>query len=94
MDTVRSIYLICYDVCHPKRLYRVRRFLEGYRIGGQKSCFECWLTPAELHTVEDEISSLIQQEEDRVHVFQLDPRMKMECLGVASPPSPGAFMVL
>ncbi|WP_295451647.1 CRISPR-associated endonuclease Cas2 [uncultured Thiodictyon sp.] len=93
-DTARTVFLVCYDVCDPGRLYRVRRFLKGFRIGGQKSCFECWLTAAELRAVQRQLAALIVPEEDRVHIFQLDPRMKMECLGVASPPSPGVFMVL
>jgi len=93
-DAARTLYLVCYDVSSPKRLYRVHRFLNGYRIGGQKSFFECWLTPAELREVRRELAELIEPVEDRVHIFQLDPRMKMECLGVATPPRTGAFMVL
>lgn len=93
-DAARTLYLVCYDVSSPKRLYRVHRFLNGYRIGGQKSFFECWLTPAELREVRRKLAVLIEPVEDRVHIFQLDPRMKMECMGVATPPQPGAFMVL
>ena len=93
-DAARTLSLVCYDVSSPKRLHRVHRFLTGYRIGGQKSFFECWLTPAELQQVRRELAALIEPVEDRVHIFQLDPRMKIECLGVATPPRPGAFMVL
>ncbi|MBI4755519.1 MAG: CRISPR-associated endonuclease Cas2 [Betaproteobacteria bacterium] len=93
-DAARTLYLVCYDVSCPKRLYRVHRFLQGYRVGGQKSFFECWLTAAELKRVQRELEELVDPVEDRVHIFQLDPRMKMECLGVAQPPVTGAFMVL
>jgi len=93
-DTARTLYLVCYDVASPQRLYRVHRYLNGFRIGGQKSFFECWLTPTDLRDVRKELAGLIDSEEDRVHIFQLDPRMKMECMGRATPPQPGAFMVL
>jgi CRISPR/Cas system-associated endoribonuclease Cas2 len=43
-DVARTLYLVCYDVCEPKRLRRVHRYLMGYKVGGQKSFFECWLT--------------------------------------------------
>jgi CRISPR-associated protein Cas2 len=93
-DAARTLYLVCYDVSSPKRLYRVHRFLNGYKIGGQKSFCECWLTPAELREVQRELTGLIEPVEDRVHIFQLDPRMEMECLGVATPPRPGAVVMV
>ena len=40
----RTLYLIAYDISHPKRLNRVRHFLKNYSTGGQKSVYECFLT--------------------------------------------------
>ncbi|MDP2824005.1 MAG: CRISPR-associated endonuclease Cas2 [Sulfuritalea sp.] len=96
MDALRTLYLVCYDVSCPKRLYRVHRYLLGFKVGGQKSFFECWFTPAELREARRELAALIDANEDRVHIFQLDPRMKMEGLGIAVPPAPTSapFMVL
>lgn len=95
-DTQRTLYLVCYDVSCPRRLYRVHRYLLGFKVGGQKSFFECWFTPAELREARRELGALINPDEDRVHIFQLDPRMKMEGLGIAVPPAPTSspFMVL
>lgn len=95
-DTFRTLYLVCYDVSSPKRLYRVHRYLLGFKVGGQKSFFECWFTPAELREARYELAALIDPVEDRVHIFQLDPRMKMEGLGIAVAPAPtsSAFLVL
>lgn len=81
--SLRSTYLICYDVSSPRRLRRVHQFLLGFKVGGQKSSFECWLTRHELRKVRENLAHLIDQTEDRVHIFQLDPRMKPDCFGIA-----------
>ena len=93
-DTSRILFLICYDICDPKRLYRVHRFLLGYRVGGQKSFFECWLTPAELRQVRKALDEMLEPTEDRAHIFQLDPRMKNEGLGRATLPVTDVFMIV
>jgi CRISPR-associated protein Cas2 len=90
----RSLFLICYDVCSPRRLYRVRKCLLAYRVGGQKSFFECWLTPAELREVRASLNALLEPAEDRAHIFQLDPRMKCDLLGRATQPVTDVFMIL
>lgn len=77
----RSLYLVCYDICHPRRLGRVHRYLLGYKIGGQKSFYECWFTAAELQQVRNTLRDLIEEAEDRVHIFQLDQRMRAEMWG-------------
>jgi CRISPR-associated protein Cas2 len=90
----RSLYLVAYDVADPRRLGRVHRFLLGWKVGGQKSFYECWLTPAELGQVLDGLRDLIDADADRVHVFQLDPRMKPKCFGVATSSSSPVFTIL
>lgn len=92
-DASRTLYLICYDICCPKRLRRVYKFLLGYRVGGQKSCFECLLTPAELRAAQSMLSQLIEPGEDRVHIFQLDPRMTCDRLGLATAPASEVFLL-
>lgn len=71
MDTKRSRYLIAYDICDAKRLYRVHKKVEAYAIGGQKSFYECWLTKHELVHFKQEISEIMEKDEDRVMIFQL-----------------------
>jgi CRISPR-associated protein Cas2 len=83
MDTKRTLYLVAYDVCEPHRLQRVCRYLTGYKVGGQKSVFEIWATPAELASIRRDLAELMEPAEDRLHVFALDPRMKPRCLGQA-----------
>ncbi len=72
----------------------MRKYLQGFRVGGQKSLFECWLTPAELRTVQATLSELLDPAADRAHIFQLDPRMKCERLGLATPPVTDVFLIL
>ncbi|MDR3221640.1 MAG: CRISPR-associated endonuclease Cas2 [Candidatus Accumulibacter sp.] len=84
-DPARTLYLVCYDVADPRRLYRVHRFLLGYKTGGQKSFFECWLTQGELADVRRGLVERLDLDEDRAHVFQLDPRQHIRQLGCAQP---------
>lgn len=72
---MRTHYLIAYDISCPQRLYRVHRFLLGYKVGGQKSCFDCWLSPAELSQVIQTLKHTINKQEDRIHLFAMDPRL-------------------
>ena len=84
MDTQRSLYLVAYDVCEPHRLQRVCRYLTGYKVGGQKSVFEVWVTPGELRHIRADLDALMEPAEDRLHILALDPRMKPRCLGRAT----------
>jgi CRISPR-associated protein Cas2 len=93
-DAARTLYLVCYDVAKAKRLHQVHRFLLGYKVGGQKSFFECWLTRGELSTVRRGLLERLNLNEDRAHIFQLDPRQQATCLGTAQPVLTGAFMIL
>ncbi len=91
----RTLYLICYDISHPRRLYRVYKYLLGFKVGGQKSFFECWLTRGELRECQQRLQALIQPQQDRVHIFQLDPRMQPSLLGKGSHhPVNHAFLIV
>ncbi len=93
-DAARTLFLICYDVSSPKRLYRVRKYLLGFKVGGQKSFFECWLTPSELREVRNTLAILLNLGEDRAHIFQLDARMKCDLLGRATRPVSTMFLIV
>lgn len=90
----RTLYLICYDVSEDKLRRRVQRFLTGYKIGGQKSFFECLLTPTELRDVGAALGDLIDHGQDRVHIFQLDPRSRRDMLGLARQPPLDVFLIV
>ncbi len=88
---MRRLYLIAYDVCDQRRLAKVREALKAYSTGGQKSVYECWLSPAELVEVRETLRRLIETTEDRVHIVTLDGRSRPATLGIAVPPSDPAF---
>lgn len=88
---MRRLYLIAYDVCDQRRLAKVREALKAYSTGGQKSVYECWLSPAELVEVTATLRRLIETTEDRVHIVTLDGRSRPATLGIAVPPSDPAF---
>ncbi len=90
----RTLYLIAYDVTDDKRLTHVRHFLKGYSTGGQKSVYECFLTDGEAKYVEAHLGSLIQQDEDRVHIFQMDGRSRTHTLGIAVQPKDPAYFYI
>lgn len=90
----RSLYLVAYDVCNPRRLRKVCKYLTGFKVGGQKSVYECWVTPAELRTMRGELEDLMDRTEDRLHIVALDPRMQTRCFGVATPFQPGHFSIV
>lgn len=93
-DAARTLFLVCYDVCETKSRRRVHKFLMAYKIGGQKSFFECWLTATELREVRFTLAELIDLGEDRVHIFQLDPRMTRDMLGRAIQPPVDVFLIV
>lgn len=88
---MRRLYLIAYDVTDQRRLTKVRDVLKAYSTGGQRSVYECWLSPAELTEVTETLQGLIERKDDRVHIITLDGRSRPATLGIAVPPSDPAF---
>jgi CRISPR-associated protein Cas2 len=93
-DAARTLYLVCYDVCDSAVRRRVQKYLTGFKVGGQKSFFECWLTAAELREVRATLADLLDLAEDRAHIFQLDPRMQRTLLGRATEAVTDVFLIV
>lgn len=62
----RTRFLVCYDISHPKRLYRVAKTLEGYGSRLQFSVFECPLDKLRLAEVKAKLCDILHHEEDQV----------------------------
>jgi len=80
----RTLYLVAYDVCQPRRLARVTRYFNSYRVAGQKSVPEIWVTPSELALIQADVARLLDEADDRLQVIALDPRMRPRCMGQAA----------
>lgn len=89
----RQLYLAAYDVRNPRRLARTTRYLKRYRVAGQKSVPELWITPAELRVISADLQALLDADADRLRLMLLDPRMRRYCLGQARTFEPGCFIV-
>ena len=83
----RTRFLVCYDISHPKRLYRVAKTLEGYGTRLQLSVFECPLDKLRLAEIKAKLSDVLHHEEDQVLFVALgsetsDASLIIETLGL------------
>lgn len=79
----RTLYLVAYDVCDSRRLARVGRYFHSYRVAGQKSVPEIWVTAAELQQIRSDMEHLLDTQQDKLQLIALDPRMRRRCMGKA-----------
>lgn len=88
---MKRLYLIAYDVMESGRLNRIRHLLKGYSTGGQKSVYECFLSEGDLKALLAGLSDLIDESEDRVHLFPMDGRSRTHTLGIGVQPKDPSF---
>lgn len=70
---MRTIYLVCYDICDAKRLRMVFQVMRGYGDHLQYSVFECALTPTDLIKLRTVLGGIINHAEDQVLFVSLGP---------------------
>lgn len=70
---MRHTYIVTYDICDPKRLRKVYKFLLGHGEHIQLSVFSCELNDRELAEVNAGLSSLINSSEDQVLFASIGP---------------------
>ncbi len=95
----RNLYLVAYDVRHPKRLKKMHKTLCGYGDSLQYSVFQCALTAAERQRMITDVTEIIQHNHDRVLVVDMGPqdgrgRKAIEVLGVQEVPPKRGPLVL
>lgn len=87
---MRNRYLVCYDVCDPKRLRRIFKKMRGFGDHLQYSVFRCDLSPRERVLLLEAVSQIIHHAEDQVLIADLGPvegRGK-DCTTVIGRPGP------
>jgi len=70
----RVRYLVSYDICHPKRLRRVAKVMEGFGVRLQLSVFECPLDELRLAQVRTALGPILNHDEDQVLFVSLGPQ--------------------
>ncbi|HFE39492.1 MAG TPA: CRISPR-associated endonuclease Cas2 [Gammaproteobacteria bacterium] len=84
--TNRLFYLACYDVADDKRLRESLKLVRAHAVGGQKSVHEVLLSEMEKQALLENLSYLLNTEEDRFLLISLDPRSNISTLGIAVKP--------
>ena len=70
---MRQSYLVCYDICHERRLARVAKTMRGFGERIQYSVFECQFTKVDLVRCRHALSKEINHKEDQVLFVHLGP---------------------
>ena len=89
--TQRQLYLAAYDISCNRRLRKALYVLRGFASGGQKSVFECFLTPREKAQLLEDIKLVIDPAEDRFILLRLAGAKHIRTLGKAVLPQDGSF---
>ncbi|MCD2452421.1 CRISPR-associated endonuclease Cas2 [Methylicorpusculum oleiharenae] len=89
--TQRQLYLAAYDISCNRRLRRALFVLRSYASGGQKSVFECFLTATEKAQLLEDISLVIDPDEDRFILLKLAGVKHIRTLGKSVLPQDGSF---
>lgn len=69
----RQRYLVCYDICHPKRLRRVEKTVRAFGTRLQFSVFECLLDGVNLQKLRGKLGDIINSDHDQVMFVTLGP---------------------
>lgn len=93
-QSTTRLRIAAYDIAHPTRLQHALRELKAFSTGGQKSVFECYLSPNEQQMLLAIVSGILHVAEDRFLVITVDTAAPIITLGLAIPPSnPDFFYV-
>lgn len=69
----RTRFLVCYDICDPKRLRKVAKICESFGQRLQYSVFECPLDDLRLERLRAALREEIRKDEDQVLIVSLGP---------------------
>ena len=87
----RSLFIAAYDVACSARRHQVHCAVKAHATGGQKSVYECFLTPTERKTLLVQARRLINEREDRFALLRVEERAAPVLLGIATPPADPHF---
>lgn len=70
---MRDGWIVCYDICDPKRLAAVGKTLKDFGARLQFSVYHCELAEVDLVRLRERLRGLINHNEDRVLFIRLGP---------------------
>lgn len=73
---MRRCYLVCYDICHPRRLRRVFKVMKGYGEHWQFSVYFCVLKEIDRVRLQSDLEDEMNLKEDQVMILDLGPDEK------------------
>jgi CRISPR-associated protein Cas2 len=73
---MRRCYLVCYDICHAKRLRRVFKVMNGYGEHWQFSVFFCVLKDIDRVRLQTDLEREMNLKEDQVMILDLGSNEK------------------
>jgi CRISPR-associated protein Cas2 len=82
----RKLHIAAYDVRDPSRLRRMLRVIKDYATGGQKSAYECYLTPTEQIEMIERVMQTLDLGCDRFACIELRQSNRPKTLGKALMP--------
>ncbi len=78
----RLVYIVCYDICDPRRLRQVYKTMRGYGEHVQLSVFRCQLSAADKVRLITELTDLVHHDEDQIMIIPLGPPDGRNATGV------------
>lgn len=65
------IYMVCYDICNPKRLQKTAKVIENYGLRIQYSFFQCEMPREIMHRMKKEVLNIIDVKADYFFIYPL-----------------------
>lgn len=89
--------MVCYDVAHQRRRYRLARLCDGYGQRLQESVYQCWVRPGDVALLIQRLERLIVAGQDCLYLYPVcgNDLADVRVAGLAyRPASPGQIVVL
>lgn len=68
------IYMVCYDISHPKRLRKTAKILENFGLRVQKSFFQCEINGDGMRELRNRVLEVLDLEKDYFYIYPLCDR--------------------
>ena len=84
----RRLYVVCYDICHPKRLRKVYKICRAFGDHIQFSVFRCVLNRQRLVELRSALEDVVAPGKDQILLFPIglaDNQDTWDCICIGLP---------